>query len=231
MLGVSAMTACVTTPEPAGPPRFREPAKGLALPQSGVVAFFVSPEIAPAREGDKADVSAIGDTAAVAQRFRKGFLEMRPDANVTEADAELRAACFERGGMAIEAGHVVLSIPALADERCRASVSAQSVAYLVAIGGARETGSSSNVEYGIVSVDHGHHFRLLARTFDAQSGASVCDAAVFDSGRSAEGIVFLPYWIPVPFARFIDASAFWSELGLRAGRVTGWCFVAPGASG
>jgi hypothetical protein len=229
MVCVIAMAACVTAPRPSGPPSFAEPAKGLPLPAGGNVVFLVASDVEPPREDPRRTtaVSPIGDTRAVADGLRRGFLEQRPDAKLLEADEGLRSACFDLQQTAIESWNVVLPLPDPSRAGCKDLLSARNHAYLVTIGGARHTSTSSRVEYGLISAEHGNFFRVLARTFDAATGAVVCEGSWLESAASAEGVAFLPFWIPVPWARILEESAFWSEAGLQAGRITGRCFVAP----
>jgi hypothetical protein len=231
------LVACISAPPPT--PSFLPtvPPKGLPLASSDTVAFLVSSEIAPREAGETANVetSPISHEASVAQGFKKGFAEVLPNAQLVEADAALRAACFDVGTKSVTPSGVLLTIPNPRDAGCRALVEARRIAYLVPIGGQRKTvtvNTSTAVLLalgGTISVRHDHDFQLAAHAIGSSGDSSECEEVYSQSAESRVGVGagWVTYYVPIPYVTGIDESSYWTDAGIRVGRQIAWCFVSP----
>lgn len=234
VLGLAAcLAACVEAPmrpmpfEPSGPP------KGLPLSASDTVVVFVLQAAGPPVVPGSANYTShpISQPGSVSREFTAAFRTVRPDANVVEADAALREACFGGTPMVVDPAGVLLAMPELTSDSCRALVEARQIAYLVTVGGRRETATVNSVEVpgaGIVATSvHTHVFRLLARAVETTGGTTACEETHHAGGRSAEGFVTVYFIFPIPMATILDEPAYWTSAALHVGRQVGWCFAPP----
>jgi hypothetical protein len=231
------LVACVSAPPPTPPFLPAVPPKGLPLASSDTIAFLVSSEITPRGAEDVANVviSPISHEGSVVQGFKKGFLAVLPNAQLVEADAVLRAACFDGGTKFLASGGIVLVTANLGEARCRALVEARRIGYLVTIGGQRRTATTNTSLASFValgasfSLTHDHDFQLVAHAIGSSSSSSDCEEAYSQSAQSKEGVGFSVwlYLVPIPFGRAIDESGYWTDAGIRVGQQIAWCFVSP----
>lgn len=229
------IAACVSTPGPTRPFAPINPPKGLPLASSDTIAFLISSENMRSEADDnyRILVSPISHDASVAEGFRKGFLEVRPDATLMEADAALRAACFDNGEKSVAFRRVVLPIPDLIGARCRTLVEVQRIKYLVIIGGQHdtETTTQSGIDRsgGGAFWNYMHDFRMFVRAIDTSSGESKCESSFSQPAQSAAGVAWFLclYCPPIPIVKILDESGYWTAAGIGAGQLTAWCFVTP----
>lgn len=226
------LAACVEAPtrptafEPSAPPT------GLPLAASDTVAVFVLQAAGPPTVPGSPNYTShpISQPGAVAHELVAALRTVRPDANVVEADTALRDACFGGTRTVVNAGNVLLAMPDPKSDPCRTLVEMRKIAYLVTVGGRRETATVNSVEggAGIVATSvHTHDFRLVARAVETTLGTTACEESHVAGARSEEGLFTIYLVFPIPWATFLDERAYWTSAAVHVGRQVGWCFAAP----